>query len=426
MDIFCDANVIYEAGDKARSQSKWKQSTQEFRMNQLVETISIKDDMEAGAYVPESGNKFPIKERGKARYITSNTMRDKTVYHILSDDVLEPAIKPFVTWENTASQKGKGVSLFRRQLEDALHHYYNIHHTNKGWLLQSDFSGFYPNMNHKVVKEQLFKFVDGYEFPDGTTETAKGIVRRMLHTFALDVSRYSDREIEELYRTKIDPMMNYGVPESKLTGEKFLEKGVDIGTQPSQDIGIILPRRIDSFAKSVSGAEDYGRYTDDVWAISPDKEVLELLLEAIKEMAKELKLIINLKKTRIVRLDRPFRILQIQYTLTDTGRVIKKIHPKAVTRERRKIKAYKRQLDKGVMTYNDIEDSFKSWISANYKIMSRKQVKNLFQLYFELFRRKPKWKKKHSKLHWLMEQSLKDLKSPAQTTFQRSTSMKAS
>ena len=419
MDIFCDANVIYEAGDKARKSSKWKYSTQLFRSEQLIETAHIKRAMEDGTYQPDRGNRFLINERGKARFITSSTMVDKTVYHILSDDVLKKATKPFIIWENTASQKGKGVSMFRKQLVNALHHYYNVYHTNKGWFLQTDDSGYYHNMHHKVVKQQLSEFIDRYRFPEGTGETAKMIIRKMLKNFALDVSRFSDEEIQKMYHSKINPMMNVGVPKEYLTGEKFLEKGVDIGTQPSQDIGITHPYRIDSYAKSVSGADDYGRYTDDGWAISPSKEILELLLSAIREMSSEIGLILNEHKTRIIPLDKPFRILQIQYTLMDNGRVVQKISPKNVTRERRRLKAYKRLLDKGRMNLTEIEDNFKSWLGQNYKFMSRKQINNLFQLYHQLFGKEITWKKKHSRLRWLMEQSLKDLKSPAQTTFQR-------
>lgn len=53
-------------------------------------------------------------------FITSSDMVDKTVYHTLSDDVLGPALKPYIIQENTASQKGKGVAMFRRQLENDL------------------------------------------------------------------------------------------------------------------------------------------------------------------------------------------------------------------------------------------------------------------------------------------------------------------
>lgn len=88
---------------------------------------------------------------------------------------------------------------------------------------------------------------------------------------------------------------------------------MDIGTQPSQDIGIIHPYKIDNCAKIVFSIEGYGRYTDDIRAISESKERLENLLEAIKKLADEIGLILNMRKTRIARIDKPFRILQIQY-----------------------------------------------------------------------------------------------------------------
>lgn len=310
---------------------------------------------------------------------------------------------------NTASQKGKGVAMFRRQLENDLRRYYRVHGTNKGCILLTDFSGYYPNMNHDICKKQLSEFLDKSKLDAETITTAKFIIDGLFKTFETDVSRFSDDEIEKMYYTKIDPMMNCGVDPKLLTGEKMLRKGVDIGTQPSQDIGIIHPYKIDNCAKIVFSIEGYGRYTDDIRAISESKERLENLLEAIKKLADEIGLILNMRKTRIARIDKPFRILQIQYWLTDTGRVVKKINPKSVTRERKKLKAYKRQLDLGKIDFATVENSFKSWIASNYKIMSRLQIDNMFKLYYSLFGRRITWKKKHSRLRWLMEQALKDL-----------------
>jgi hypothetical protein len=133
----------------------------------------------------------------------------------------------------------------------------------------------------------------------------------------------------------------------------------------------------------------------------------EELLEGIRRIAEEYGLIINEKKTRIVRLDSFFRHLQIGYSLQKSGRLIRKINPKAITRERRKLKAYKRKLDKDEMPYGDIENAFKGWMGGNYKRMSRKQITNMFVLYYQLFERRPTWKKRHGRLRWLMVQSLK-------------------
>ena len=65
-------------------------------------------------------------------------------------------------------------------------------------------------------------------------------------TFEQDVSRFTDKEIEAMMAGKIDPMLNYGVDPALLTGEKMLRKGVDIGSQPSQNIGIVYPYRLDN------------------------------------------------------------------------------------------------------------------------------------------------------------------------------------
>ena len=65
---------------------------------------------------------------------------------------------------------------------------------------------------------------------------------------------------------------------------------------------------------------------------------------------------VNDKKTRIVKLSQQFKVLQINYSLTETGRIIKKINPKSITRERRKLKAYKRLLDNNRITYIEIEN----------------------------------------------------------------------
>ena len=409
MNIYEDANIIYDAGTKAMAGSKWKYATQYFEMNHLLETAKIQKSMRESTYKPGCGQKFLISERGKLRYITSNSTVDKTVYHIVSDNVMKDALSPYIIQENTASQKGKGVSGFRKQLEDALHRYYRKHGNNDGYILITDFSGYYPNMLHEKCISQLDMFLDKSKFDTDTINTTKYILRGLFKTFEMDVSRFSDEEIERMYHEKIDPMMNVGIQKESLTGKKMLRKGVDIGTQPSQDIGIIYPYRIDNYAKIISGVDDYGRYTDDMWAISDSKEKLENLMDEIRAASKELGLIINEKKTRIVKISKPFRILQIQYWLEDTGRVVKKINPKTVTRERHKLKAYKRKYDAGDLDIETIENSFKSWIACQYKIMSKKQIKNMFKLYFSLFKRRITWKKKHSRLHWLMEQSLKDL-----------------
>ena len=107
---------------------------------------------------------------------------------------------------------------------------------------------------------------------------------------------------------------------------------------------------------------------DDWYIMNPSKEELEDLLENICKIAAELGIHINRKKTRIVKISSKYKFLQIKYTLTDTGKVIKRINPDRVTAMRRKLK-----------------NMFRGWMGGHYKLLSREQRKNLIQLYEDLF-----------------------------------------
>lgn len=406
-NVFHDANVIYDAGTRAMKGSSFKYATQLFEINHLLYTAELQKALEDGTYRPDAGNKFLINERGKARYITSNTMADKTVNHIISDNILMPVLEKYLIYDNGASRKGKGVSFHRKRFEAHLRQYYMRYKTNNGYILLVDFSGYYANIPHDKCLEVLTYFLDREVKNPEELSITKDLLAKMFKTFRIDVSRFSDDEIEVLRKGKVDQMLNMNVDPAKLTGEKFLDKGVDIGNQNSQSIGLIYPYRIDNYAKIVKGIKGYGRYTDDFYAIAPDRETLRDLLAGFRKIAEEFGLIINERKTRIVKLSSFYRHLQNGYSLTETGRVICKINPKSITRERRKLKAYKRLLDAGTISYNDIENAFKSWLGANYKRMSRQQILNMSDLYIRLFRRLPKWKKGHGKLRWLTAQCLR-------------------
>ena len=131
-NIFIDANAIYDAGTKAMKSSKFKYSTQLFEMNHLLYTAMLQKALQEGSYTQEQGTKFLIRERGKARYITSNSMADKTINHLTSDEVLMPALSKYLIYDNGASQKGKGVSFHRQRFKAHLHQYFMRHGTNEG------------------------------------------------------------------------------------------------------------------------------------------------------------------------------------------------------------------------------------------------------------------------------------------------------
>lgn len=380
-----DLNVLYDAFLASMKGSAWKEEPQKFEINFLSEIIKLKQELETREYKTMPGSEFTLNERGKIRHIHGGRMRDRVVRHALCDSVLDEALQPYLIYNNSASQKGKGVSFAREMFERDLHNYWLKHRTNDGYVGFVDFSKFYDNIRHDRAKEMVSARVD---------EFSGWLFGQIVDTFQIDVSYMDDEEYADCMNQRFDSVKYHeSIPGELRTGQKFMAKSVDIGDQVSQDIGIFYPARIDNYAKIVRGAKMYGRYMDDIYIIGETKEYIESVIHGIADQADKLGIYINHKKTRIVKLSKTFKYLQIKYRLSDSGKVIKRINPKSVTRERKKLKAYKRLFDRGKMMYGDIEQAYKSWMGDHARIMSKEQIKNMKQLYKQLFGKEPRWKK---------------------------------
>lgn len=314
---------------------------------------------------------FVLNERGKTRVIRGEQIQDRIVKHTLCDEVLNPAVKNFLIYDNGASLVGKGIAFTRKRLLTHLRRYYAQHHSNDGYILLIDFSKYYDNIRHDILMELMKKYV--------TDEHSLWLLQKTVDRSKVDVSYMSDDEYENCLDILFNSLLYQEIDQRLLTGEKFMGKHLNIGDQVAQTAGIAYPIPIDNFVKIVKGVKFYGRYMDDSYAIHESKEFLEELLKGIVEIAESLGITVNLKKTRICKLSDHWRFLQIQYSLTDTGRVIQKINPKRLTAMRRKMKKLAPKL-----TEKEFTDFFRSWFKNHYKIMSRYQRNNIETLFNQL------------------------------------------
>lgn len=159
MNVFYDANEIYEAGNKAIKAANFKYPNQYYEMNHLLETANIQKTLKEKTYMPQQGKKFIIKERGKIRNIAMNNMVDKTINHLLCDNILTPFISQFLIYDNSASRKNKGVSFHRKRLEKHLHKFYRENNSNEGYILLIDFSQYYNTIPHDLCIQNMCKLL---------------------------------------------------------------------------------------------------------------------------------------------------------------------------------------------------------------------------------------------------------------------------
>lgn len=378
-----DMNVLYDAYIASMKGSAWKREPEMFEHNWMEEVAQLKRELEDRTYKTLPGSEFTLNERGKIRHIHGGRMRDRVVRHALCDHILAPYLKPYLIHNNGASQKGKGISFTRRIFEKDLHNYYLKHGNNRGYIGLVDLSKFYDNIQHDKVKEMICP-----KIPEDTW----WLLDEVLSSMEIDVSYLTDSEYEVCLDEKFDSLAYYE-KEYDRPGKKMMKKSCNIGDQVSQDIGVFFPHRIDNYCKIVRGLKHYGRYMDDMYFIVESKEEALSIIDGIRKEAANLGLFMNEKKTHIVKMSDTFKFLQIKYYVTSTGKVVKRINPKAVTRQRRRLKAYKRILDNGEIPLEDIELSYKSWMGDYTKLMSKKQIANMKQLYKDLFGKETRWKK---------------------------------
>lgn len=376
-EILCDANNLYKAYKASVKGSKWKESTQKFMINFLRYIFRIQEDLLNRTLKNGPTDEFELHERGRVRPITSLQTSDRIIRHVLCDEILLPEVKKKIIYDNGASIKNRGISFSRKRFEVHLRKYY-MEYGSKGFILFGDFTKFYDNIIHEIAKRELLKLFDDDEFIDW-------LLTLIFDGFKIDVSYMTDEEYSTCLGDTFNKLEYRLIPKEKLTGEKYMEKSVNIGDQLSQVIGVYYPHRIDSYVKYVRSQKYYARYMDDWYIMSPSKTELLDILENIQVIAKNLGIHINEKKTRIVKINSTYKYLQIKYTLTDSGKIIKRINPKQITVMRRKLKKLAIKVENGEVIYENVENMFRGWMGSFYKVMSKDQRKNLIKLYEELY-----------------------------------------
>lgn len=369
-EIF-DGNVLYESFLKAKQGSDWKPQVQRFEMNLLFELSELQQEHETGNHVFLPSTEFTLHERGKVRRITGEQIHDRVAKHALCDEILTPAVRKYLIYDNSASIKGRGIDFSRNRLLHHLRRYYTLHGSNDGYILLIDFSKYYDNIRHDRLMEQFEKYIHD--------ERSLNFLRKVIDRSKVDVSYMDDEEYERCMEKVFNSLAYQDVDKSLLTGEKFMYKHLNIGDQVAQIAGIIYPIPIDNYVKIVKGVKFYGRYMDDSYAIHESKEFLQELLQGIIAIATELGITVNIRKTRICKLSSLWRFLQVQYSLTETGRIIQKINPKRLTCMRRKMKKLVH-----ILTEKEFDNWYGSWFRNHYRIMSKQQRENMDRLYNNL------------------------------------------
>ncbi|MDL2318059.1 RNA-directed DNA polymerase [Eubacteriales bacterium OttesenSCG-928-A19] len=338
-DRVTSPDALWKAATESRRGVYWKASVQRYNMNLLRNSIKASKSLRAGADLRKGFISFTIIERGKLRRIQSVHFSERVVQRSLCSNALIPLLTGNLIHDNGASLAKKGIDFAVNRLKTHLRRHYKEHGT-EGYVLLVDFKGYFNTIQHEPLYDVYRR--------------AFGEDSRLVDLASLFVSAFGDC-------------------------------GLGLGSETSQINAITYPNSIDHYIKEVLGCKYYGRYMDDSYFICESKEHARRVLEAISLKYAEKGLVTSPKKTATVKLSRGITFLKTHFLLTDTGHIVARPCRESVTRQRRKLKKFRKFYDEGVMTLEQIRNSYMSWRGFIAHKNARRTIHNMDALYIKLF-----------------------------------------
>lgn len=344
---------LYKAWLKVKKVSGWKEQTQRYEENIMFNLIELQERLLSNTFVLSKPRKFILRERGKIRLIYSYELNARIVIRSFIDNILLPLVTPKLIYDNGASVTGKGMNFYRKRVIAHLQKYYRKH-GNKGYILMMDFKKYFDNINHLKLKSMFANLLKDRQ--------CKEFVNMLIDSYRIDISCLSKEEINSLSHSPFDSVKFYFEFDGYVSDNPiFLEKGVFIGGQLSQVIGVFYPHLFDNFIKIVKGEKYYAHYMDDLYIIHQSKDHLWELLKEIRIKCNEYGLFLNEKKTKIVPIDKPFTLCKIQYLVKENGDILRKPANDTFNRERKAIRKFADNIRKGIMTRGQATNAYHSW-----------------------------------------------------------------
>ena len=341
-DNVTNAQNLYRAWKKSMRNVAWKESVQRYEAAAIRNVVETRRKLLAGENVQSGFVEFTLRERGKVRHIKSVHISERIVQKCLCDEVLVPILSRPLIHDNGASVKGKGTHFAIKRLIGHLCRFYRANgRSNLGFALMIDFAKYFDNIRHDLLLNLQTEYIKDTRILD--------LTRRFIEVFGNGIS-------------------------------------LGLGSQVSQISAIFYPNTLDHYIKEILRIKYYGRYMDDLYLIHADKQYLDTCLMRIKVICASLGIIVNEKKTRIVKLSEGVPFLKGKYKLLPSGKVLRLPYGDGAKRMRRKLKKFKKLLDAGEMDYQDLYTAYQSW-RGNYqkRFNSRYRIIRMDALYNDLF-----------------------------------------
>lgn len=262
----CDFDKIFSLENLVKSFKKcysgvsWKDKVVLAWLTLPVFISELYDSLFKGTYRKDKVKHFVHIERGKARHISPVSFRDRVVQRTLCDNSLIPLLERLLIHDNAASVKGKGTDFSRERF--LVHARKALVNYKDPYIIVFDFSDYFNSISSVAACEKILK--EYYKITRLLGKSLDNRLARLIRIFIMD------------------------------------ENGLGLGNQTSQIAAIFYCNKIDHWAIQQGY---FARYMDDSYLMVDGYEKAQKCLETYNNMSKELGLTLNLRKTKILKLE---------------------------------------------------------------------------------------------------------------------------
>ena len=298
---------LYRAYRRARLHKACTADQQEFELNLESELVSLTNELHSRTYHPRPGICFIIRDP-KQREVFAAHFRDRVVHHLYYEYTHSLFERTFIA-DTYSCIDGRGTHFGIHRLE---HHIRSVsqNYRRPCYVLKVDVKGYFMHINRERLYQICMETLDKMRSREIGSYAAKP------HSPIGGNKPWEAEHDYELvsYLTKIFTLHNpiadsrrrgsaenwRGLPPSKSLFFSPEGCGLPIGNLTSQLFSNVYMNRFDQFCKRQLHCRHYGRYVDDAFVVSEDREWLRSLVPLMRRFLKdELHLQLHPDKVRI-------------------------------------------------------------------------------------------------------------------------------
>ncbi len=289
---------LHKAYLTARRHKRNKRYQQQFEADMYWQLKNLCDELYERRYKPRPTTCFTISDP-KKREIVAAEFRDRIVHHLYYNYTYPLFVRTFIQ-DSYSCINGRGTLYGIRRLERHIRKE-SLNYTRRCYVLKMDIKGYFMSISRErllsICRSSLSKMM--YHRVNNTTTVCWADI--------LDFGFIDYLSELIIMHNPLDgcrcigwPEDWLGLPESKSLFYSKPGHGLPIGNLTSQLYSNVYMNVFDQWIKRVMGVKHYGRYVDDFYIVSGNRDLLRMLIPQIRSfLHNEMSLEINQGKTMI-------------------------------------------------------------------------------------------------------------------------------